>query len=502
MDSLLSSVVEKYGSDRYIEIECRRRINNRKDFSVINSFLQLKLGIADAKYTKSEIHDNGLRVNNSVETIRKTVLRTESCDGWKIAVSEERVLRDRPRSRPKFTRHKLRESYRDKGLRIDMTTVTVDEHVNYEMELEVIRPEGVVPVILSYIALVPLILSTPGLQNPRLNVVRNLKRRMITDPTSPDYVPEFILTPKWNGVRYFLHAIDGKLYISNATSTFDYSLLFNNIEIDKSASFVLDGEVFNGNYIAFDCVINKRVDIGATMGRMDRMKVLSEVVAEYRLPIRIAEYCEEGKVLALDYYELRFGGMDMDGYLIIERDSLYNNHRTYKFKPVDMLTIDFKPKRRVDAGGMVYYELYCNGPGNTDVLFKGTDAYPFDGCIRKLMIKERDMLSKPNSIVEFKWFCGRFVPVRYRGDKTKPNFINICKDVWEDINNPLTFHQFRLDLFQRDYPKVWKTIQDVCKIDKGLDVDAAVEMWLNSMREALPSDLPSGLRAFVRAVRK
>lgn len=518
--SLLSSL-QRYARERDVEIECRRKIRTLREFSSVNNFLRLRLWEdrkRETSFTRVEIHPEGVRVNDSTDVMRKNQLSVEVFGEWKVVVSTERGLRDKPRGKPLFTRHKLRESYRDEGLRIDMTTVTVEEpsrversgrsandsRVFYEMELEVINgngeePRKMVEMILLYMGWAESVLHATPLQNPRLNVVRNLKPRMLLDPTSPNYLNEFILTPKWDGVRYFLHINQGEAFLSNATSTLDARFVFTqNIDIPHEISLVLDGEVYRREFIAFDLVVLNKEEVAGTLGRMDRVRLMQEVVEKYDLPVRLADFCDEGaKTLALREYSRRFRGEDMDGFLVIERDSLYNNVRTFKFKPIHQLTIDFRPKQRVDPGGLVFYELYCSGPDRKDVLFKGTGAYPFDGMVKKLLRSERGLLAKPDSVVEFRWFCGRFVPVRYRGDKKYPNYIDICRDVWEDINDPFTFSSFKQALFKRDYPGVSVVIEGICQRDRLLDRDTAMDMWLESVEEAQKDKLPPNLQDFL-----
>jgi hypothetical protein len=43
-----------------------------------------------------------------------------------------------------------------------------------------------------------------------------------------------------------------------------------------------------------------------------------------------------------------------------------------------------------------------------------------------------------NKIIEFSFSKRRFIPVRIRKDKIKPNFIGVAQNIWEIIQNPLT----------------------------------------------------------------
>jgi len=109
-----------------------------------------------------------------------------------------------------------------------------------------------------------------------------------------------------------------------------------------------------------------------------------------------------------------------------------------KWKPVERLTIDFSITHR--PGGKV--ELLALEGRDKCVPFRGTSIIPFDS--EKMVDHEHEMLNPEKyptkTIIEFRWDFDRemFVPVMARLDKQKPNRMEIAKDDYSDIFDPIT----------------------------------------------------------------
>jgi hypothetical protein len=71
---------------------------------------------------------------------------------------------------------------------------------------------------------------------------------------------------------------------------------------------------------------------------------------------------------------------------------------------------------------------------------------------------------KKNDIVEFEWNSEnkKFLPIRIRNDKIKPNFIEVARNIWNEIVNPITEKEF-LTLFKKPKKIDRNTILDINK---------------------------------------
>ena len=116
-----------------------------------------------------------------------------------------------------------------------------------------------------------------------------------------------------------------------------------------------------------------------------------------------------------------------DGIVFFPLDEPYKNKCTYKYKPAELLTIDFLVKQ--DG-------LYAVDDDGNKLLFTGNSIFPYH-------FKFQDDW-KLDTITEFQYNNDtyNFNPIRIRHDKIKPNYIGVALDVWEDVNNPIDLTSF------------------------------------------------------------
>jgi hypothetical protein len=134
--------------------------------------------------------------------------------------------------------------------------------------------------------------------------------------------------------------------------------------------------------------------------------------------------------------------------LIIQPGHWYRNNNTYKWKPADQLTIDFKffPAEeddvddddlpRITKKNMHRAFLLGVKDGRNTALFTSKrPVYAGDVILREDELTE----NWANAIVECAWDAERaqFVPVRIRDDRTHPNNLSTAVDVWYDIHRPI-----------------------------------------------------------------
>ena len=131
------------------------------------------------------------------------------------------------------------------------------------------------------------------------------------------------------------------------------------------------------------------------------------------------------------------------------RGSLSDIPAVVKWKPAEQMSIDFRVGLSPEGNYVLLTDqkLVRNAEGKYNLVtedgpfpFTGTDNYPaaptaFDDATRARL------LSIPlNSIASFLYDTksGNFVFLEWRPDKSKPNYITVIEDVWNDIHRPIS----------------------------------------------------------------
>ena len=123
-----------------------------------------------------------------------------------------------------------------------------------------------------------------------------------------------------------------------------------------------------------------------------------------------------------------------DGVIFTPRNETYKNSCTYKYKPPELLTIDFM----IDVDD----KLYAVDNASNYVLFQGSAEYPY--IIDDAPIDYTGFEYQLYDIVEFNYDykLQNFKPLRVRHDKVKPNHTSVALDVWYDIHHPIDIVSF------------------------------------------------------------
>lgn len=121
-----------------------------------------------------------------------------------------------------------------------------------------------------------------------------------------------------------------------------------------------------------------------------------------------------------------------DGIIFTPRDEAYKNNCTYKYKPPELLTIDFM----IDVDD----KLYAMDNASDYILFKGSEEHPHVNSGDTITHFEYQLYD----IVEFNYdyTLKNFKPIRVRHDKMRPNHISVALDVWYDIHHPIDIVSF------------------------------------------------------------
>lgn len=112
--------------------------------------------------------------------------------------------------------------------------------------------------------------------------------------------------------------------------------------------------------------------------------------------------------------------------------SLDKYPETVKWKPVELLTIDFIIEKEANQ-----VTLLSNLTGRNPVPFKGSRRYAFtSNDIENNSLLER---SPSGRILEFAWNSEKkkLFALKPRDDKAKPNNLDIAKEIWDDIHHPI-----------------------------------------------------------------
>lgn len=229
--------------------------------------------------------------------------------------------------------------------------------------------------------------------------------------------------------RYFYtEKLDGsrKMLLFTPDGVYDISsrLEFNRIKMSKKLTgTLLDCEYFNKVYYVFDVLFYKGNNV-QELNFSKRIEMYNEIVknvnskrlvSKQHFPLTFKELCTKLPNI-IKTLEPRFVPNDLDG-IIITPDTSYSS-KVYKYKPISLLSIDFLIKKEAPN---VFYLLTSNG------LFKPKNQrYSNTGIIT--VDTETFKKYKDNTIVEFVFKNNKFIPLRPRPDKQKPNSLFVIND--------------------------------------------------------------------------
>lgn len=282
----------------------------------------------------------------------------------------------------------------------------------------------------------------------------------------------YYLTLKYDGKRGYLYINETGIYFCCPPT----DIIKIGHGYPEYNGTLLDGEFINGNYYSFDLLFYQGVDFRnhQFLIRYDRLKDLfinhldqlnTLIVGGNRCHLK--PYYTEGLFsdnLSKAFKDLATSKAMVSGSdtsrkrssenqgpenLRVETDGLifqptnlpYYNQATYKYKPLDQLTIDFKVIKDTDysvinkdntskAGEKLNrYRLFAYDSAIRSltklVRFTGSNEHPCEGCLYLSHFNGSDPTEK---IVECYWDQSNctFKPLRYRHDRSEPNSLEVA----------------------------------------------------------------------------
>jgi hypothetical protein len=299
--------------------------------------------------------------------------------------------------------------------------------------------------------------------NKPVNIkIENLMPRYINEDKSTFHLASAYPTIKLNGKRCFLLFLSDTCWL--VAPPFKITKFASHSLDEKVAGTYIDGEFFRGTFHAFDILFDSGKDV-RRLWFTERQSLVKKYaggvhVTPYFGGITAKKFFTKGDIYdrlreAASEYE-RLSEMDADEVdgIIIQPNNEYNNKNTFKWKPAELLTIDFR--MNPISENMLGDETYKNAGVNSSnydrafALTVGFDAQlfkpkptrdahdqmiEFNGII---FVEDSTEHAKwVDTIAECKWENDTFVPIRIRDDRFQPNNYKTALDVWVDIHNPI-----------------------------------------------------------------
>mgnify|MGYP000479262245 CR=1 FL=1 len=230
---------------------------------------------------------------------------------------------------------------------------------------------------------------------------------------------------KYDGERYLLLVYQNNIYMINETTVKRISTtckLPDNTILDTE--YIEDPKSAGGTFYVFDILFYDGKDVREKYlhERFDILKSLT-FPRKCKLTTLFTSFNELSKYIL----PLKEG---LDGIIFIPKNQPYKNNCTYKYKPANLLTIDFLIQKNQlymeTVEGLVLFHGDKKNPYNSESLFQCKFDYQDGDVIEFTYNKE----------------CKQFIALRKRSDKLKPNFIKVALDVWYDIFNEIDIISF------------------------------------------------------------
>lgn len=338
--------------------------------------------------------------------------------------------------------------------RIDITKVTSvyinnskesEPSINYEIELEVrkdreIKLSDIYPAI-EFITKIKQGSPLPPIWMPELETLisnfnklfgvenRNNLYNVVVKPKNIKIkdllnTKDLIVTDKADGYRKLLFVNEGKLFL--IYPPFDVLRLANRTELENNSIF--DGEFILSDFLVFDLLVLNGKDM-RDKPFSERLKILKSI-NKFPKIIRVKEFKDDFYKATNEILDsISKKGYKNDGLIMNNKNDGYNKYsKIYKWKPIELLTIDFQILRGGRLGVIDDCEEHTK------------NIIPFKDFTIETNISE-------NQIVECRLVDNKWEVVKVRNDREYPNNCTVAESIYQDIQNPITEKTIRgLDL--------------------------------------------------------
>lgn len=416
-------------------------------------------------YQKKTVED-GMSFKSEVKSIEIKVCCSK----------EEQIESDSiPDKDPIIIRQKLRNTFimKEKNFKIDLTKVTIEEVISYEIELEYLDLkkikvksiindiDGISSKYLKYIAVFKKFKKAVNYHkhiNYKNEQVKdtNYTKDFETRPTNItlDILREnkisFAVTNKLDGVGCYLYII--KYGDTNNRVVYrvenDKVTLEENIKIPNNIRIpcIIQTENYKNVFWVFDviCIENKSLFNEKFKKRQEELKIFyDKLTYETKKHIKLKKfYYNDLKIAVKNVFEFNKSeeeiGNKNDGIIFTPINETFKNDKTYKFKYSKYMTIDFLLKKT-----NIEHEYTLNIRVEDWFLDSIFNPVGVDKIVNKIRIeKNSEFYNKnlDNKIIECKYdtVTKEWSVYRERLDKNKPNFYTTAYSVFNDIINPIT----------------------------------------------------------------
>lgn len=410
---------------------------------------------SNKKYYNHSIHPQKIEYFGDVRKITekdKTIINKKSkskentldIKDWSIRVSlsDEKDIGSLPSKNPDFVKDRVRHSFinNKSKTRFDLDIYKNEDNTNlYTLELECL--EGCTLENINndiYLTLQLLQESKKPLSKKQMDEILKYYHNVTKSRKFVGVQPEtlsiekfkkkekYAITKKLDGKRYLLLFYKGFVY--SISSKLQIKWVGYSYKNNKYDGVVLDTEYFKGFYHIFDVVHQDIADLYSRITFAEEIIKNTKALDDSKpLVIKSLIFTSNTSELYKAFIK-ETKNLDTrlnDGVILVKQETTYKNSCPLKWKPLDMITIDFQIKKKPDYT----FELYVSSKSDLE-LFSST-----------IVTKEQYKFYEDDSIIEFSFVDSKWIPLKYRFDKLKPNYITIAQDNLNSILCPFNPEQ-------------------------------------------------------------
>ena len=239
---------------------------------------------------------------------------------------------------------------------------------------------------------------------------------------------DYYLTHKLDGIRILLLFANDKVFIINSKREFTEYKFKNTYDKQLLDGTVLDCEYFNKKIFIFDILFFSGNDL-RDLKLSNRIYFINKVhKLVHNKKLKIKKYLHNG--VCHDFKKLDSLVTStkniVDG-IIFTPNLSYNNAVPLKWKPTNLLSIDFKIKKLGDNKiALLIHSGKIFIPKNKK--YKGVGI--------TTVSEQKYKLYKNGDIIEFIFKNNKFIPIKNRPDKINSNYISVILSNFKTIIHP------------------------------------------------------------------